>query len=239
MTYRDSFPLLQTLAGPFIALIIMLSAGCASSSVDPLESFNRKVYIFNDKLDRAILRPVAKGYTRVTPVTVRTGVHNFFVNLRYPTVVINQFLQGKGRLGMQDLGRLVVNTTLGIGGLIDVARRFGLERHEEDFGQTFAVWGAKPGAYLIVPFWGPVTLRDGAGDIAGIFTHPVYYVDNEPVFWSLTGMNIVDSRAQTLDAEKLIGGDRYLFIRDAYLQRRQYLIDDGAGEDPFMDEDFN
>jgi phospholipid-binding lipoprotein MlaA len=220
----------------FAAVLFALLYGCASNGVDPLEGFNRKVYTFNDGVDRVLLRPVATGYTKVTPEPVRNSVHRFFVNLGYPTVVVNQFLQGKPRLGLRDLARFVTNTTLGIGGLMDVARRFGLERHEEDFGQTLAVWGVGSGPFLVVPFWGPVTLRDGAGDIAGIFTYPTYYVKSDAARWSLYGMRVIDVRAQLLELDDLITGDRYIFTREAYLQRRQFLIEDGEGEDPFLDD---
>lgn len=221
-------------------MLSSLLAGCASTgNPDPLEPFNRKVHAFNDGLDRIVLKPLATGYTRVTPDPVENSIHNFFLNLEAPTVIINQFLQGKPRSGLRDTARFLTNTTIGLVGLFDVATRLGLERHEEDFGQTFGTWGIGRGTFIVVPFFGPTTVRDGVGSIAGIFTSPTYYVDNDAARWSLRGVGLIDTRAQLLDAEKLVSGDRYLFIRDAYLQRRQYLTRDGEiDEDPFLDDEF-
>lgn len=224
-----------------LLLALVLLGGCASQAdnVDPWEPFNRRVHAFNDGLDRALLKPLAQGYTTITPDPVEKRIHNFFLNLGYPTVFVNQFLQGKPVLGLRDTARFLTNTTIGIGGLFDVAGRLGLERHEEDFGQTFAVWGIGPGRFLVAPLFGPMTLRDGAGSAAGTFTSPVYYIDNDAARWSLRGVGLIDTRAALLETEKLISGDRYLFIRDAYLQRREYLINDGeVQDDPFLDADF-
>jgi len=230
---------------PWIGLLLIaLASGCASTgngpdNDDPLEPFNRKMHAFNDAVDKAVLKPVARGYTAITPDPVETSVHNFFLNLGYPTVVINQFLQGKPVAGLRDSARFLTNTTLGVGGLFDVARHFGLEHHDEDFGQTFAVWGVGRGVFLVAPFFGPTTIRDGAGSGVGTFTSPTHYIDDDAVRWSLRGIDLVDTRAQLLDAEGMISGDRYLFIRDAYLQRRDYLINDGRiEEDPFLTDDF-
>jgi len=228
----------------FVLLLLALTllGGCASQgadSIDPWEPFNRRMHTFNDALDRAILKPVAQGYTVITPDPVEKRIHNFFLNLGYPTVFVNQFLQGKPVAGMRDTAHFLVNTTLGIGGLFNVAGRLGLERHEEDFGQTFAVWGVGQGPFIVAPFFGPTTVRDGVGSAAGIFTSPTYYIDSDAARWSLRGVGLIDSRAALLESEQLISGDRYLFIRDAYLQRRQYLMNDGEIEDdPFLDEEF-
>lgn len=219
-----------------MVLVVMALTACTMTRVDPYEGVNRKFHGFNDKADQLVLKPIAKGYTVVTPGPVGRSVHHFFANLRGPTVFINQFLQGKGRLGLSDTGRFLVNSTLGIFGLFDVATSMGLEAHEEDFGQTFAVWGIGSGPYLVVPFWGPVTLREGVGDIISLFTWPVYYLDNSTVAWGLFGLGVVDKRAALLGVETLITGDRYLFIRETYLQRRNYLIHDGNVGDPFLDE---
>jgi len=220
----------------FLSLLFLLLAGCASKgSVDPWEGFNRKVMSFNDGIDRAVLKPVAKGYRWIAPGFVETGVGNFFSNLEDPVVALNQLLQCKPGLALQDTGRFLVNTTLGIGGLFDVAQKLGLEKHQEDFGQTFSVWGIGQGPYLVVPFWGPSNPRDFAGDIISSFTFAPSYLDNVRVRNIIYGIWLINKRAQVLDAEELISGDRYLFIRDAYLQQRDYLIADGEVEDAFLD----
>tara|TARA_R110000822_G_scaffold12845_19_gene46229 strand:+ start:3363 stop:4118 length:756 start_codon:yes stop_codon:yes gene_type:complete len=221
----------------FIGSILL--GGCAQVETrqDPLEPFNRQMFAFNDAVDRAILKPVAKGYVKVLPAPVRTGVSNVFSNLRTPTTIINQFLQGKPVEGLRDITRFLVNSTVGILGIFDVASRSGLEKDVEDFGQTLAVWGVPAGPYLVVPFFGPSGFRDGAGDIAGLYTYPPTYADDEWVY-ALFAIDFIQQRAQLLDAEKLISGDRYLFIRDAYLQRREALVRDGEADesDPFLDD---
>ncbi|NJN52082.1 MAG: VacJ family lipoprotein [Gammaproteobacteria bacterium] len=205
---------------------------------DPWEGMNRKVQKFNDGADRYVLRPLAVGYTKVVPRFMRRGVSNFFNNLTYPVVVVNQFLQGKWRDGFADTGRFLVNSTLGIGGLFDPASRAGLDAHEEDFGQTFAKWGVASGPYLVVPFRGPATIRDGGGAIVDSAMFPPRYSDDVPLRNSLTGLYFLDQRAALLDVDQLVSGDRYTFMRDAYLQRREFLILDGEVEDSFMDEEW-
>jgi len=220
-----------------LLLIVAVAGGCAHSGEvnDPLEPFNRKVQVFNDKLDRYTLKPVAKAYTFVFPQYFRTRMDNAFDNLAYPTTVVNQLLQGKWKTGFSDAARFVVNSTAGLLGLFDVAGRIGLPPHEEDFGQTFAVWGWENPPYLVLPVFGPSTLRDGIGLGAGAFTYPPTYIQDDTARWSLFGAAAVVMRAQLLREEELITGDRYLFIRDAFLQRRQNMISDGeVGEDPFL-----
>lgn len=222
-----------------LLILIMVVSGCSSTGSvhDPLEPLNRRVHQFNQILDDAILRPVASAYVGITPSPVQTGVSNFYDNLGYPLVVVNQFLQGKFWLGLRDTGRFAVNTTLGLLGLFDPARRLGLDAHEEDFGQTLAVWGFGRGPYIVVPLLGPTTLRDGTGDV--IHTNTTYlplYINDIPVRNSIIGISFLDTRARLLDSEDIVFGDRYLFIRDAYLQRRDFLISDGQSEeDPFLD----
>ena len=209
---------------------------------DPLEPVNRHIHTFNDQFDKYLLKPVSKGYVYITPEFMQTGVSNFFDNLQYPLVAVNQFLQGKGRLGVQDTVRFAINTTAGVGGLFDVAKNIGLVAHEEDLGQTLAVWGVESSPYLVVPFWGPTTLRDGTGSLVSSYAHPLtvleYADDHKAERNGLLALSVIDKRARLLEAEKLISGDKYLFIRDAYLQRRDYLINDGeVEEDPFLDDD--
>ncbi len=193
----------------------------ATDPVDPWQGMNRKIQKFNDTADRWVLKPVAKGYQKVVPGLVRRGVSNFFINLTYPLVVVNQFLQGKFAEGASDTGRFVMNTTLGIGGLFDPASGAHLALHDEDFGQTFGKWGIGSGPYLVIPFLGPSTVRDGAGSAVGYVAQPVwYFVEDDNTRYGLTALNAIQTRAGLLDAEQLISGDRYIFMRDAYLQRR-------------------
>lgn len=219
-------------------LFLTVATGCATTSnIDPYQGFNRKIMAFNDEGDKWILKPIARSYKAITPKPIQRSVHNMFANLNEPVVIINQLLQGKLKLGLQDTGRFIINTTLGIVGLFDVATKVGLDKHDEDFGQTFASWGVPSGAYLVIPFWGPATLRDGVGDVADSYAYPIRYLDPPRTRNQTMGLGLIDKRASLLEAEKLIEGDRYLFIRDAYLQRREFLANDGEVEnDPFLEE---
>ena len=221
-----------------IAGIVLLSASCATvDNPDPFEGMNRKVQGFNDGADRIVLKPLAKGYIKITNEPVRRSVSNFYDNFAYPITIINQFLQGKVKLGFSDLGRFVVNTTAGILGLFDVGTKIGLEFHDEDFGQTLGVWGVKSGAYLVVPLWGPATTRSGVGDIANYLVHPAQFIEDETIRYALFAGWAIQARASLLETEELIIGDRYLFIRDAFMQRREFLVNDGVIEDdPFLDD---
>ena len=213
--------------------------GSAGHTADPWEGMNRRIQAFNDTADRWVLKPVAKGYVNVTPRLVRTGISNFFINLMYPLVVVNQFLQGKFAEGASDTGRFVMNTTLGIGGLFDPASGAHLPLHDEDFGQTFARWGVGSGPYLVLPFLGPSTVRDGVGSAVSFAVQPTrYLIEDDNTRYALTALNLIQVRAGLLDAEQLISGDRYLFFRDAFLQRRQYMIQDGQVTDEFLDENW-
>ncbi|MDQ8037148.1 MAG: VacJ family lipoprotein, partial [Pedobacter sp.] len=204
---------------------------------DPWEKFNRGVYRFNDVADRYVLKPVAKGYRAVTPELVRTGVTNFFINLRSPLVVMNDLLQGKVKQAGGDTLRFVVNSTVGVVGVVDVAARINLPVHDEDFGQTLGVWGVPSGPYLMLPFMGPSSLRDGVGVGVDAVANPRRRLINRDVDWILFGVDVVNSRASLLDLEDIIQGDRYLFIRDLYLQRREYAVKDGqVSDDPFLDD---
>lgn len=204
---------------------------------DPWEGFNRAIYRFNDTLDRYALRPVAKGYRKVTPQAVRTGVSNFFLNLRSPVVVLNDLLQGKVKQAGADTVRFVVNSTVGVVGVLDVATRIRLPAHDEDFGQTLGVWGLPAGPYLVMPFFGPSSVRDAAGFGVDAVSNPRRYAISNELDWVLVGVDVVNSRASLLDLEDIIQGDRYLFIRDLYLQRREYSVRDGQMEsDPFLDD---
>lgn len=215
----------------------VLLCGCATpSNPDPFENWNRNVHGFNETADRWVLKPVARGYRAVLPDPAERGIDNVFSNLNDVQVAINQLLQGKPGLAVSDLSRFIVNSTIGIGGLFDVASQMGMTKHEEDFGQTLAVWGVAPGAYLVIPFWGPSGPRDGFGDIVGSYTFLPRYIDHVPTRNTVYGVSVINLRAGLLDVEELVTGDRYLFFRDAYLQRREFLINDGAVEDTFLDE---
>jgi phospholipid-binding lipoprotein MlaA len=203
---------------------------------DPWEGFNRKVHNFNEVADRWVLKPVAEGYVKVTPDPVEQGVSNFFGNLLEVRNVVNDVLQGKWAQAGNDAGRFLVNSTLGVAGIFDVARHMSLEESEgEDFGQTLAVWGVDSGPYLVLPLMGPSTVRDTGAMPVDWQLNPMQEVDHVPTRNSLRAMDIVNTRAELLDAEAFISGDRYVFLRDAYLQRRNYLIKDGEVEDNFDD----
>lgn len=206
------------------------------SPVDPWEGFNRKVFEFNEVADRWVLKPVAVGYRKVTPDPVEQGVSNFFGNLLEVRNVLNSLLQGKWKKAGNDTGRFLVNSTLGVAGIFDVARHMNLTKGEgEDFGQTLAVWGVPSGPFVVLPFLGPSNLRDAAGVPVDWVTSPME-VDHVPTRNVTRALSLVNTRAELLDAEAFISGDRYVFLREAYLQRRNYLILDGQIEDDFGDD---
>ncbi|MDH3748881.1 MAG: VacJ family lipoprotein [Gammaproteobacteria bacterium] len=229
------------LAKHLLPLIAVLLCACASSEsrvdYDPLEPLNRAVYKFNDVLDRAILKPVAKGYKFVVPSVMRKGVTNFSFNLRTPRSAINNFLQGKPRRGFDDIARFLVNSTFGIGGLIDIASARGFEQYDEDFGQTFAVWGVPQGPYVVLPLLGPRTMRHAVAVPFNYASDPLFYYENASVRDKLWVLRTINLRSRLLKAEELIGEskDRYITIRESYLQNRNYDIHDG---DPPEDDDF-
>lgn len=218
------------------AVLLALAAlgGCASGPDadprDPLEPWNRAVYKFNDKVDQAVARPVATAYRRVVPGEIRDRVRNFFANLADPFIGVNDFLQGKVEDGITDWARFVFNTSFGLFGIHDVATEFGLEKHNEDFGQTFGRWGAGPGPYLVLPFLGSSNLRDGVGTAFDIYTDPLRYVEPDRVQYSLWALRLTQTRTDLLEASRILEEaslDKYTFQRDAYLQRRRSLVYDG------------
>lgn len=224
----------------------LLMGGCAhlpaDDPADPLEPVNRAIYTFNEKADHYVLRPVARGYEKVLPSFARTGVRNFFDNLFYPTVIVNDLLQLKGEQTAQDLCRFVLNSTFGIVGLIDVATPGGLPAHSEDFGQTLGHWGVGEGWYLMLPLFGPSNNRDLVGRIADSGTSPLFYVENTEWAYGLGVLDIVSDRVELLKADRFLEQqlDRYVFIRTIYLQNRQNKIYDGnpPKEDYGFEEDF-
>lgn len=210
----------------------MLLGGCATTAgnKDPMEGFNRTMFAFNEGLDAAIIRPVAKGYEFVAPTFVRTGVTNFFSNVADVFIAVNNLLQGKPVEAASDAGRFLVNSTVGIFGLLDVATEWGLEKHDEDFGQTFGRWGMDTGAYLFLPVFGPRDVRDGVGLVLDIAADPLVNINDMSVRNSLAALYIINNRAMLLPADKIIDEaalDKYSYLRDAYLQRRRSLVFDG------------
>ncbi|WP_151703481.1 VacJ family lipoprotein [Nitrincola alkalilacustris] len=213
-------------------------AGEESINLDPLEGFNRAMFSFNDGVDRVAIKPLTQGYRYVVPDVAQTGVTNFFSNLRDVRTLLNNLLQGKLHNASEDFVRLSFNTVWGIGGLIDVATPLGIPKNNEDFGQTLGYWGVSSGPYIVLPLLGPSTFRDTAGLVPDMMADPVRYVDDRALRNSLQVVRVLDTRSRLMDSERLISGDRYIFVRDAYLQRREFLINDGQVEITFDETDF-
>ena len=204
---------------------------------DPFEDLNRDIFIFNEKLDETLLKPAAIAYRKVTPQFARSGVTNFFNNLEEIDTTINQVLQGEIKYAFNDAGRFVINTTIGLFGLIDVASKMGLERHEEDFGQTLGVWGFNSGPYIMIPFLGPSNPRDLLSRPISNFLSGTFAMEDDDVKITLVGIDALETRERLLDAETLIIGDKYIFVKDAYVQSRAYEINNGSSEDDeFLDD---
>ncbi len=219
-----------------IAALALLS-GCASTEeimradADPLEGYNRAMFTFNDTLDKAVVKPVAKGYRAITPDIINQGVSNFFSNLDDVVVIVNDLLQLKVEQAAMDTNRLVFNTTFGLAGFFDVATRMDLPKHEEDFAQTLGYWGIGEGYYLVLPFLGPSSTRDVWDIPATVYVHPLPYVEPKSYRYGLIGLRFVDLRADILRAEEAFAEaaaiDPYSFQRQAYLQYRRDLVYDG------------
>lgn len=210
----------------------LVLTGCATSGnpKDPIEGYNRAMFAINDGIDQTVVRPVAVGYDAVLPSPIRKGVTNFFGNIADVFTGVNNILQGKIASGVSDFGRVVVNTTIGILGLFDVASEVGMEKHDEDFGQTFGSWGIPSGAYVVLPLLGPSTVRDTFGKVLDMETNPVANINDVATRNSLLLLSVVDLRASLLPADKLVEAaalDKYSYVRDAYLQHRVNVIYDG------------
>lgn len=235
----------------FLGMILV--SGCATtgqgksgkpdvvSNADPLEPMNRDFFTLNDTLDRYIMKPVAKGYVKITPQIFRTAVTNFFNNIDYLNVALNSFLQGKVEDGFMDTFRFVFNSTIGIGGIADVSTALGFQEHNEDTGQTLAVWGVQQGPYLNLPLTGPNTTRNLPNIATVILTNPLTYISGG-IWFPISFVNYINLRANLLEATNIrdeAAVDKYIFTREAYLQRRRYLIYDGNPPVQGLEDIFN
>lgn len=232
----------------FVSILFLTLSACTTidpeyaDTRDPLESFNRSMFIFNDNLDHYVSKPVARGYKKITPEPIDRGISNFFSNLDEVINILNNSLQLKFKDAASDLGRLAVNSTIGLLGFMDVASNMGLQKHNEDFGQTLGSWGMGPGPYLVLPVIGPSSGRDALGFAADWFTNPIYYaVEDTGVSWGLYLIRFVDRRADLLKTTDLLEAaalDPYSYVRESYLQRRQHQVYDGNPplEDIFIEE---
>lgn len=229
------------------SFITLLMAGCSAAPTqqtaahedDPLEGMNRSVYSFNKSVDQAVVSPLANAYAAITPDFIEQGVENFFNNLADVNNFVNHILQAKPKLAANDAGRLLINTTIGIGGLFDVAAKFGMYQQSEDFGQTLGYWGVDSGPYLVLPFMGPSSVRDGVGLLADYQLDPVAELQPSSHQAPIQVLQVLDTRVQLQDVQQLIIGDEYSFIRDAYLSRRQIQIHDGAPMPAANGDDFD
>ncbi len=229
----------------FLAILLagLTLTGCATlpsgkpDPRDPWERMNRSTHAFNDAIDRTIAKPAAKAYVKVMPRFVRTGISNVFNNLDTLNTILNDVLQGKMHQAGNDSARFLINSTFGLGGLFDPASKVGLEFNDEDFGQTFGKWGMKPGPYLVLPFLGPSTTRDTFTRLMDQYTYPVTYLGDESTRYIIRGVSLLDMRAGLLDLDEQIDRsyDRYAFIRNAWLQRREFQVTDGNVEDPSLE----
>lgn len=227
----------------FVAVLVsglMMTSPAALADgheIDPWEGYNRVMFGFNEGLDKYALKPITLGYKAITPDLVETGVSNFFDNISDVGSLLNNVLQTKFEAAGEDLARVSFNSTFGLGGVLDVATPMGIEEHNEDFGQTLGYWGMSSGPYLVLPLFGPSNVRDTGGLIVDSITSPISNIEDDSARYAVIGLQAIDTRSGLLEAEKLITGDRYTFIRDAYLQRREFSINDGQSED-YDDDNF-
>jgi phospholipid-binding lipoprotein MlaA len=233
---RDGLSCLKSVARRLatVALVVSLAACATTQNRDPLEPMNRKVFGFNEALDQIVIKPVATGYAAVVPSFVQTGFGNVINNLKDVWSAANLFLQGRPGEGAQEILRVGINTTMGLGGILDIATPMQMERHNEDLGQTLGVWGVPHGAYLVLPVLGPSTVRDAVGLPADLYFSPSVLFHQVPDINVARAVTVIHTRAQLLDATALMSDvalDKYAFVRDAYLQRRRNLIYNGDPPD--------
>jgi len=218
--------------------VVPLLCACATgpNKQDPLEPMNRRIHRFNNVVDKTVLKPAAKGYKKVVPSGARKGVTNFFRNIGMIVTTLNDALQLKGEKVPVDVMRFACNTVFGLGGVIDVASELNIEYRDEDFGQTLGYWGVKSGPYLVLPLLGPSSIRDGPSRLLDMYASPFFHVDEDSVevVWSLVLLDTVNTRASLLPLDSLLDQqvDPYSFLRDTYLQRREYLVHDGNPTTP-------
>ncbi|HLA30087.1 MAG: hypothetical protein A2Y50_06250 [Pseudomonadales bacterium RIFCSPLOWO2_12_59_9] len=224
---------IERLGGVLVCAALLLPALAQASEEDPWQGYNRFMFRINDNIDAYTLKPLAKGYQAVTPQVLEDGVHNVFRNIGDVGNLANNLLQGKVQDAGVDTGRLIFNTSFGLLGFFDVASKMGLPRSDEDFGQTLGAWGLGSGPYVVLPLLGPSTVRDAFGKVPDSMLTAQAYIDHVPTRNLVHGINAVDTRASLLSAERLISGDKYLFIRNAYLQNREFRMRDGEVEDDF------
>ena len=224
--------------GPVLQAKVSESFQVEANPADPWQGVNRRIFDFNAGVDRFTVKPAAKAYETVVPGLLRQGVGNFFDNLANPLTGTNNFLQAKFKQGAQDFLRFGVNLTLGLLGCFDVASRLDIPQHDEDFGQTLGYWGVPSGPYVMLPFFGPSTVRDALVIPLDRYFSVSRYIDHVPTRNTGMGLSLMDTRVELLEYEALIVGDAYVFVRDAYLQRREFAVKDGQVEDPFLDDDW-
>ena len=217
----------------FLLLLTLLLNPFLIAENDPLEEINRVTLKVNKTLDNAVARPVAAFYKKITPDKIELGIYNSISNIDDISISLNNILQGKFKEGFSDIARFTINSTLGLAGIIDVASRMGFDKHDEDFGQTLAVWGVPHGPYLMLPVLGPSSLRDTVAMIPDAFLSPSILIEHEPTVYSLKFLDLIDTRARYLGLESIVIGDEYLFLKDAYYQNREYESSDGEVEDDF------
>ena len=220
-----------------ILFLIIFSTTIFSTEVDPFQEINEKTHNFNLVLDKQLATPVARIYKKVTPDIVERNITNFTHNIEDLSIAINNILQGKINNGISDLLRFTINSSLGVLGFFDVASNLGFEKHDEDFGQTLATWGMGAGPYIVLPGLGPSNLRDTLSMLPDAFLTPLYVIDHDRTSYSLTAIDIVETRARYLGLESVVIGDDYLFYRDAYLQSRKFDILDGEVSEEFDEFD--
>ena len=216
----------------FVFLVVALNSVVLGEN-DPFEEINRTTLKINKALDAVIATPVATLYQKVTPDFIEVGIYNVISNVDDINISLNNILQGKIKEGLSDIARFTVNSTLGLGGFIDVASKMGLQKHNEDFGQTLGFWGVPHGPYIMLPGLGPSSLRDTVGMIPDAFLSPRILLNHEPTIYSLKFLDLIDTRARYLGLESIVIGDEYLFIKDAYYQNREFDTLDGEVEDDF------
>ncbi len=241
---HELYSIARTLRRVAVVAAVVLLAGCATTleqarggpgqRLDPWENWNRKVFSFNETLDRTVLKPVATVYAKIVPQPVRRGVDNFFANFADAWSAVNDVLQGKGQAAFENVVRVSTNTVFGLLGILDVASEFGLDHQYEDFGQTLGRWGFGPGAYIVLPLLGPSDVRDTLALPLDRLASPALLINDGRAQFGIVGLQIINTRANLLGAGQVLDDialDKYTFLRDAYLQRRRSLVFDGNAPD--------